>query len=603
MRIAVINRDTCKPNDCSSSPNKPCIKYCPRVRTGDETIVLKEDGFPHLNPLLCSGCGICVKKCPFHCYTIVNVPEKLDSEVTHKYAEDSFTLFRMLLPSKGRVLGVIGQNGIGKSTAMNILSGHQKMNLGLLEDKTPDWDQIINHFKGSILQDYLKSLKENSLKIVHKPQEITNIPKYVKGKVKDLLKKIAKTQNMEHIVSALSLETILDRDMAVLSGGELQRVAIAAALLQDGDCYLIDEPSSYLDVSQRLKMAKLIRNLPGNEKRVVVIEHDLAILDYLSDQICLLYGQPSAYGIISHVQGVRVGINIYLNGYIKDENMRFREEAIRFHQRPITSTGFESAKVLFEFEDMKKKLGSFTLDIYGGEIHAGEVIGILGPNGIGKTTFINLIAGKIEPDNEVKNLNNLKVSLKSQYIEYDPDKPVYDILQKIKSSAYFDSPYKKRILKGFRLEELEARLIGELSGGELQRVAIADCLTNEADIYLIDEPSAFLDVEMRLSMAMIIRRSIESIKKAAFVVEHDIITQDFICDSLIVFKGEPGIKGKTSPPQDLRSGMNEFLRIMNITFRRDLSTGRPRVNKYNSNLDKYQRKIGEYYYIPTKDED
>ena len=603
MRIAVINRDTCKPNDCSSSPNKPCIKYCPRVRTGDETIVLKEDGFPHLNPSLCSGCGICVKKCPFHCYTIVNVPEKLDSQVTHKYAEDSFTLFRMLLPSKGRVLGVIGQNGIGKSTAMNILSGHQKMNLGLLEEKTPDWDQIIDHFKGSILQDYLKSLKENSLKIVHKPQEITTIPKFVKGKVKDLLKKIDKTQKMEHIVSELSLETILDRDMSVLSGGELQRVAIAAALLQDGDCYLIDEPSSYLDVSQRLKMAKLIRSLPGNEKRVVVIEHDLAILDYLSDQICLLYGEPSAYGIISNVQGVRVGINIYLNGYIKDENMRFREEAIKFHQRPVTSTGFESSKVLFEFEDMKKKLGSFNLDIYGGEIHAGEVIGILGPNGIGKTTFINLIAGKIEPDNEVKNLNNLKVSLKSQYIEYEPDKPVYDILQKIKGSAYFDSPYKKRILKGFRLEELEARLIGELSGGELQRVAIADCLTNEADIYLIDEPSAFLDVEMRLSMAMIIRRSIESIKKAAFVVEHDIITQDFICDSLIVFKGEPGISGETSPPQDLRSGMNEFLRIMNITFRRDLSTGRPRVNKYNSNLDKYQRKIGEYYYIPTKDED
>ena len=603
MRIAVINRDTCKPNDCSSSPNKPCIKYCPRVRTGDETIVLKEDGFPHLNPLLCSGCAICVKKCPFHCYTIVNVPEKLDSEVTHKYAEDSFTLFRMLLPSKGKVLGVIGQNGIGKSTAMNILSGHLKMNLGLLEDKSPSWDEITDRFKGSILQDYFKSIKENSLKIVHKPQEITTIPKYVKGKVKDLLNKINTIQNIEYIISELSLESILDRDLSVLSGGELQKVAIAAALLREGDCYLIDEPSSYLDVSQRLKMAKLIRNLPGNDKRVIVIEHDLVILDYLSDQICLLYGHPSAYGIISNVQGVRVGINIYLNGYIKDENMRFREKAIKFHQRPTISTGFESAKVLFEFEDMKKKLGSFNLNIYGGEIHAGEVIGILGPNGIGKSTFINLIAGKIKPDSEVQNLKDLKISLKPQYIEYDPNKPVYDIFQKIKSSAYFDSQYKKRIIRGFKLEELEARLIGELSGGELQRIALADCLTNEADIYLIDEPSAFLDVEMRLSMAIIIRRSIESIKKAAFIVEHDIITQDFICDSIIVFKGEPGIKGITTPPQDLRSGMNEFLKIMNVTFRRDLTTGRPRVNKYNSNLDKYQRKIGEYYYIPTQDDD
>ena len=243
------------------------------------------------------------------------------------------------------------------------------------------------------------------------------------------------------------------------------------------------------------------------------------------------------------------------------------------------------------------------MKIYGGESHKGEIIGILGPNGSGKTTFINLIAGKIQPDiGEISQLN-LKISLKSQYIEYDPENLVYDILQKIKGSPHFDSQYKKRIIQGFKLNEIENRAFSELSGGELQRVAIADCLTNEADIYLIDEPSAFLDVEMRLNMASILRKSIESIKKAAFIVEHDIITQDFICDSLIVFKGEPGINGFSGAPQDLRSGMNEFLQMMNITFRRDLSTGRPRVNKFDSNLDKYQRKIGEYYYIPTKDED
>ena len=130
MRKAIINRDTCKPTDCASSENKPCIKYCPGNRTGLETIVLGPKGFPHINPLFCTGCGICVKKCPFHCYKIINLPEKLDSEITHKYAPDTFTLFRMLLPSKGRVLGVIGQNGIGKSTALKILSGSLQMNFG-----------------------------------------------------------------------------------------------------------------------------------------------------------------------------------------------------------------------------------------------------------------------------------------------------------------------------------------------------------------------------------------------------------------------------------------------------------------------------------------
>jgi ATP-binding cassette, sub-family E, member 1 len=243
------------------------------------------------------------------------------------------------------------------------------------------------------------------------------------------------------------------------------------------------------------------------------------------------------------------------------------------------------------------------LEVRAGEIHAGEVIGILGPNGSGKSTFINLIAGHLKPDEGNLQTEKLKVSYKPQYIEYDPNVPIEQIIQKIRGSPHFDAQYKKRILRGFNLEDLENRTFGELSGGELQRVAIADCLTNDADIYLLDEPSAFLDVEMRLSMAMIIRKSIETIKKSAFVVEHDIITQDFISDSLIVFKGEPGISGNCTPPQDLRSGMNEFLQMMNITFRRDLSTGRPRVNKLGSNLDKLQRKRGEYYYIPTKDED
>jgi len=283
--------------------------------------------------------------------------------------------------------------------------------------------------------------------------------------------------------------------------------------------------------------------------------------------------------------------------------MQSRENAIHFHERPPVESLYIDSKVIYEFNDMKKTLGEFTLQVSGGEIHAGEVIGILGPNGIGKTTFINLIAGKISPDGDGKMQEELSVSLKPQYIDYDPQKPVFDILQKIKSTAAFDSQYKKRIINGFHLADIEERTIEELSGGELQRLAIADCLTNDADIYLIDEPSAFLDVEMRLAMALIIRRSVESIKKAAFVVEHDIITQDFICDSLIVFKGESGFSGLSSPIQDLRSGMNEFLKMMNITFRRDLSTGRPRVNKLNSTLDKYQRKIGEYYYIPSKGEE
>nr|MDO8119418.1 ATP-binding cassette domain-containing protein [Candidatus Sigynarchaeota archaeon] len=157
----------------------------------------------------------------------------------------------------------------------------------------------------------------------------------------------------------------------------------------------------------------------------------------------------------------------------------------------------------------------------------------------------------------------------------------------------------KNLLK---LDLLENRRVGDLSGGELQRFAIALCLFKDADIYLLDEPSAYLDAEQRLMMARILKRIIQLRGKVAFVVEHDIVTQDFISDSIMVFSGVPGASGLASTPMDLRSGMNGFLHNMGITFRRDIQTFRPRVNKVGSQLDMYQKKIGEYYYIPKQGE-
>ena len=595
MRIAVLNKDRCKPGKCSPFGEKPCIKYCPRVRTGDKTIELNPDGKSVvITESLCTGCGICIKKCPFKAISIVNLPDQLKNQVIYRYGPDQFSLFRMAIPKRGKVLGLIGQNGIGKSTMLKILSGDLKINFGKFQEENPEYNEIIDFFKGSELQQYFTDLQEHKLKIIYKPQNITFIPKVVSGKVNELLGKNDEEGKLKSIIDKLNLTEILDRDVGVLSGGELQRVAIAAAYLRNGDVYLIDEPSSYLDVSERINMAKLIRSLTLEEKTVIVVEHDLAILDYLSDYISLFYGEPGVYGIISHPQGVRIGINIYLNGYIKDENIRIREVPVRFHERPPIDSIFDSGDVIYSYDDFEKNLGTFNLHVSGSEIHAGEIIGILGPNGIGKTTFINSIANEIEDRN---NGDNLKVSIKPQYIKIEHPNLVSDIITKIKLNPHFSPSYKKRLLTSLSLENIKERKISELSGGELQRVAIADCMTDQADIYLLDEPSAFLDVEMRLQVAQLLRKSVEEIKKAAFVVEHDIITQDFIADSILVFEGTPGIKGKAFAPLNLRDGFNKFLKIMGITFRRDSITKRPRVNKLGSSKDQYQKRIDEYYYI------
>ncbi|MFX1315121.1 MAG: ribosome biogenesis/translation initiation ATPase RLI [Promethearchaeota archaeon] len=603
MRIAVLNKDRCKPDKCSPFGEKPCIKYCPRVRTGDKTIVLSQDGKNvEIAENLCTGSGICIKKCPFSAISIVNLPDPLKNQMTYRYGPDQFSLFRMAIPKKGKVLGLIGQNGIGKSTMLKILSGDLKLNLGRFGEKAPDDNEIINFFKGSELQQYFIDIKEKKANIILKPQDITIIPKFVSGKVFDLLKKNDIEDKLDEIADQLNLTEIMDRDINVLSGGELQRVAITAAYLKDGDIYLIDEPSSYLDVSERINMAKLIRSLTERNKTIVVVEHDLAILDYLSDYISLFYGIPSVYGIISHPQGVRVGINIYLNGYIKDENLRIRDVPIQFHERPPQDSLFDSGDVVFSYGDLEKSLGDFHLSVSGSEIHAGEIIGILGANGIGKSTFINLIANKINENKEIENTynNELKVSIKPQYIKMDESILIADFIKKIKLTPHLSESFKKRVINNLNLTNISERYISELSGGELQRVAIANCLVNDADIYLFDEPSAFLDVEMRLQVAQLLRKSIEEIKKAAFVVEHDIITQDFIADSILVFEGSPGLEGRALAPQNLRDGFNQFLKMMGITFRRDSVTKRPRVNKIGSNKDAYQKKINEYYYIPKK---
>ncbi len=606
MRIAVLNRELCKPGKCSPFGEKPCIKYCPRVRTGDKTVVLNETiKKVEITENLCSGCGICVKKCPFKAISIINLPEPLKSEFTYRYGADQFSLFKMAIPKKGSVLGIIGQNGTGKSTLLKILSGEIMINFGKFGENVPNWDDIIDYFKGSELQQYFLDLKAKKLNIVHKPQNIMQIPKYVSGKVHDLLKKNDVQDKLNLIAEKLNLTKILNREISVLSGGELQRVAIAAAYLKNGDVYLIDEPSSYLDVSERINMAKLIRSLAIENKIIIVVEHDLAVVDYLSDYVALIYGEPGAYGIVSHPQGVRVGINIYLSGFIKDENVRFRENSITFHERPPQESLSGPGSTIYSYGNLETRLGDFHLTASGSEIREGEIIGILGPNGIGKTTFINLISEaintenkKIPEDDPNAKEKKIKVSIKSQYIKMDDNLQVSNIINKIKLSPHFSQIYKKRVLTSLSLDPLNDRLIRELSGGELQRVAIADCLSNKADLYFLDEPSAFLDVEMRLQVAQLLRKCIEEIKKAAFVVEHDIITQDFIADSILVFDGTPGIEGKAFAPQNLRDGFNAFLKIMDLTFRRDSVTNRPRVNKPGSNKDEYQKRINEYYYVP-----
>uniref|UniRef100_A0A4W4DS24 ATP-binding cassette, sub-family E (OABP), member 1 n=1 Tax=Electrophorus electricus TaxID=8005 RepID=A0A4W4DS24_ELEEL len=461
-RIAIVNHDKCKPKKC----RQECKKSCPVVRMGKLCIeVTPQSKIVWISESLCIGCGICIKKCPFGALSIVNLPSNLEKETTHRYCANSFKLHRLPIPRPGEVLGLVGTNGIGKSTALKILAGKQKPNLGKY-DAPPDWQEILAYFRGSELQNYFTKILEDDLKAIVKPQYVDQIPKTVKGSVGAILGRKDDTKTEELVCEQLDLLHLRDRNVEDLSGGELQRFACAVVCIQRADIFMFDEPSSYLDVRQRLRAAITIRSLISPDRWVC--PRDV----------------------------------------------------------PILNVSYKPQKISPKFK---------------GSVRA-------------------LLHEKIR-------------------------------------DAYTHPQFVTDVMKPMQIESIIDQDVQNLSGGELQRVALALCLGKPADVYLIDEPSAYLDSEQRLMAARVIKRFILHAKKTAFVVEHDFIMATYLADRVIVFDGIPSKNTRANSPQTLLAGMNKFLAQLEITFRRDPNNFRPRINKLNSIKDVEQKKGGNYFFL------
>mgnify|MGYP001765339562 CR=1 FL=1 len=550
-----------------------------------------DKGKPVVAEELCVGCGICVHKCPFEAIKIIGLPQELEGELVHQYGKNSFRLYRLPVPKKGQVTGLLGPNGIGKTTAFSILSGQVVPNLGDY-DKGGDWDKVLERYAGTEIRDYFKALSEGKTKTVMKPQYVDKLPAVHKGVVRTLLKKVDDGDRLDEVTERLGIGHVLDHDISKLSGGELQRVAIAATLLRDVDVYFFDEPSSYLDIYQRLEIAKVIQGL-SETRQVVVIEHDLAVMDFLADLVHIMYGEEGAYGVMAQPRPVRTAINVYLGGYLREENIRFRDTQIVFERRPPRADW--QSEVLIGFPALTKRFKSFTLKVHEGAIKKGEVVGAVGPNATGKTTFVKMLAGEIAPTSGTVE-GQVSVSYKPQYIKPEFEGSVREMLAANIGRDFESGFFQAEVAHPLSLKYLMEKQVDTLSGGELQRVAIAECLGKAADIYLIDEPSAYLDSNQRMVASKTIRRAIEKLGKSALVVDHDVYMIDLISDSLMVFSGEPSVKGVAEGPMKMRDGMNRFLKDVEITFRRDQDSSRPRINKKDSRLDREQKSKGEYYY-------
>lgn len=660
-RLAIINQDKCKPDKCA----KECIKYCPPQRSGKLVIEIEDIGKNLTIPTnanksdavktsglnvskitdkkkiakiaenLCIGCNQCVRFCPFDAIKIINLPEENPADIIHRYSLNGFRLYKLPILKPNNIIGIVGPNGVGKTTLIDILSNTIRPNFEQF-DKLIEHKDIISKFRGSVLQDYLKnlysskyifSIKEQKIKSKTNSSRLMKVKDYIRAKLTEFNfdSNIEQSKLISESYFSLGIDKMMECNINMLSGGELQRLLCWVCAMSNADVYIFDEPSNFLDVKQRLEVSRLIKSIGGEKKYVIVIEHDLSMLDYISDEIYIIYGKPGAYGIVSKPLTTLEGINMYLSGFISTQNIRFRDE--EFNLRPSgeldtleiklsieietetktetkTETNSNSEQIItpnyFNYTQSQIEYEFFKLIIPAGTIKLSNSISvILGENGTGKTTFINWIANAL----------GLSVSVKEQsigikkYINKDGTYPsVLELLHHKIKSNYFNPTFQSNVIKQLDIEELQTRKINELSGGELQRVLLVLCLGTPADIYLIDEPSANLDIEKRLKVIKVIKKFITNNSKCAFVVEHDIMmcvafAQE--AESSILLVKQDTIEDKIkhcsiSQPLDFSQGINGFLQLMNITMRIS-GHNRPRINKCGSQLDQEQKRTGKYY--------
>ena len=590
-RVAVLDQELCQPKKCGLE----CIKYCPVNKSGADCIVLNEESKKaQIDEDICNGCGICVKVCPFDAITIVNLASELATDKIHQYGPNSFRLYRLPTPKKGEVIGLLGRNGMGKSTVVNILSGNLKPNLGKYE-KPPEWDEILKYYSGTELKQHFEKIKNKQIHASIKPQQVHHIAQAFEGTGKELIDKYDERGISRELIRELGLKNSMEQRLKELSGGELQRIAVAAAASKDTEFYFFDEPSSYNDVFQRTGVARVIQGLAKIGKSVMVVEHDLTLLDFLSDYIEVLYGEPSAYGIVSNILSTKVGINVFLEGYLPNENVRFRDKKFSFDVSSSSTDQFQEGSEVVTYPKLEKKYPSFSVEIEPGKVRKGEVLGIMGANALGKTTMMKMIAGVEKP--QVGSISKkIKIAYKPQYLQNDIDVEVITVLDKANGNPVEESLEEEQILDPLKIKKLYNKSVKNLSGGELQKVAVASCLLQKVDLYALDEPSAFLDVEDRIAIAKFLQKFVRSFGKSAIVIDHDLQLMDLISDTMVIFEGESGVVGKATSPMPKTDAMNRFLKSLDISFRRDERSLRPRVNKSESRLDKDQKESGNFYY-------
>ncbi|KAJ3425958.1 atp-binding cassette sub-family e member [Anaeramoeba flamelloides] len=292
---------------------------------GKKCIVKNEEtGSIEIDLDVCVGCMICVKRCKPKALSFLNV-ESIFTKKIFEYATDNYWLSSIPFPQPGKILGIMGGDFLGKSTILKLLSGK------LIPTKDQkNWEKYLISNRKTGIVEYLNKIYNDEMKIRFKVQRLENYIRNFKGKIHKQFEKSGVINMKEEILTKLSITNLGSRDFTQTSANELQRIAIGLTVINECNIYIIDQPTDFLDIEARYRIAKIIRSLSKGDNYIIVVDHDLSFLDYVSDICSFVYGVPSKHGYSSQVQPVREGINDYLQGYDNHLQYQFRSTALKF---------------------------------------------------------------------------------------------------------------------------------------------------------------------------------------------------------------------------------------------------------------------------------
>ncbi len=548
-RLAVVDPELCNPSKCQLE----CIRDCPVNRAKKDCIVLSEDkSIAIISEALCTGCGICPKVCPFHAISIVNTVAPVEDKQIYRYGENLFVLYGLALPKKG-VIGVVGENGCGKSTTVKLLTG-------VLTPQNKYSKEVAAYFDAF-----------NSSLVAVKPQEIAG---KIKGRVRALLESINEAGRLQALDAVLDLHPLYERDFSQLSGGELQRVVVAAALLREKDTYILDEPLAFLDYAYRIRLAQYLKD-NFSEKNVLLVDHDLSLLSHACHAVYLMYGVPGTYGIASQPYAVDRGINMFLEGFIEPENVRFRHH-ISYKmalEEPHRTPSFTVPPVVL-------KKGSFSIENEALiQLMEGEIVGVAGPNGTGKSTLAQHL---VETHGEA-------AALKPQILS----RPT-GIVGEVTSIAHH-VPWAETFVRTMNIGKLEFMPFKSLSSGELQKVELLRTLSQEGpSLFVLDEPTNAMDAVGRIALSKLLREKAAGSECTMIVIDHDFEFLLNTVDRLIVFGGTPSVKGRVEGIFSKDEGVARLLAQFDLSYRSDPASKRLKLNKRGSVKDRELKERGTF---------